>query len=57
MKEEIRQAFEASYPLANWEIKQLGEPVARAIMDQHTKREWEAFQKGWEAAKERFIKK
>lgn len=48
--DEMRKAFEAEYPLAKWEIEQLGEPVARALKDQHTKREWEGFQKGWKAA-------
>ena len=46
-----RQVFEELHPLAAWEIKQLGEEVARAIQmgQRQMKDEWKGFLAGWQA--------
>ena len=48
-----RAAFEKLHPLETWEIRQLGEPVARAIQWQQRqiKDEWQGFKQGWQASR------
>ena len=48
MTEEARQAFEVAYPHMPYPAS--NKEVSKMIHYSHLKREWDGFQKGWQAA-------
>ena len=44
-----REQFEKEYPAPQWAINATGE-AGKAIHYAHLRKEWEGFQKGWQAA-------
>lgn len=47
---EAREQFEKEYPPPTWAVKANGE-AGKAIHFSHLKREWEGFEKGYEAGR------